>query len=80
MPKKPQKQVAPPSSSSSEGEDYDSESYSEDQMSGKNERGLPELTSREHLMNYESDSSDDDHEGGGAGDDSSMDLAVGLKK
>jgi hypothetical protein len=31
-------------------------------------------------MNYESDSSDEDLEGNGAGDESSMDLAVGLKK
>jgi hypothetical protein len=36
---------------------------------------IPVLTSREHLLNYESDSSDD-----GAGSDSSMDLAVGLRK
>ena len=70
MPKKEKRPPTPPSSSEGE-EDYDSESYS----GGQNE--LPEITNKEHLLNYESDSSD---QGGSDGKESSMDLAIGLKR
>ena len=71
MPKKEKRPPTPPSSSEGEEEDYDSESYS----GGQNE--LPEITNKEHLLNYESDSSD---QGGSDGKESSMDLAIGLKR
>jgi U3 small nucleolar RNA-associated protein 3 len=72
MPKKEKRPPTPPSSSEGEEEDYDSESYS---GGGQNE--LPEITNKEHLLNYESDSSD---QGGSDGKESSMDLAIGLKR
>jgi len=72
MPKKEKRPPTPPSSSEGEEEDdYDSESYS-----GGQGGEVPEITNKEHLLNYESDSSDQ----GGSGKESSMDLAIGLKR
>jgi hypothetical protein len=72
MPKKEKRPPTPPSSSEGEDEEYDSESFSGQEGNGE----LPEITNKEHLLNYESDSSDQD----GSGKELSMDLAIGLKK
>ena len=73
MPKKEKRPPTPPSSSEGEDEEYDSESFSDQDGNGE----LPEITNKEHLLNYESDSSD---QGGSDGKESSMDLAIGLKR